>query len=289
MKAKAIVITLATLGLAWTSTSWYTGKQVEDWYRTETEKINVRIKEDGFPFDISFAVSSYERGVFSSTARVALRLPQHCGLPKEVILIDTLNHGPFPWSQIKQGNLRPALLASHAVLQDDASTKPWFEAAKGETPVDIVRTVSFSRDVLGQMVLAPLTIETESTSIKTSSAHFDIFISNDGEAYNGTGSLGFLQMGETYAHARGDFKLEGISIKYDVAQHGNFSQFLSQSDLMIKTTKVSINGMPLLSISDVAEAFALSKKDQKFVIHHTATVGAWDILGVSMPNINSVF
>jgi uncharacterized protein YdgA (DUF945 family) len=115
MKVKAIVVTLAALGLAWTGASWYTGKQAEDWYRAETEKANVRLKEAGFPNDLSAAIASYERGVFSSKVHFALRLPERCGLPKELVLIDALNHGPFPWSQIKQGNLRPALLASAVV------------------------------------------------------------------------------------------------------------------------------------------------------------------------------
>lgn len=289
MKVKAIVVTLAALGLAWTGASWYTGKQVEDWYRAETEKANVRLKEAGLPNDLSVAIASYDRGVFSSKVHFALRLPERCGLPKELVLIDSLNHGPFPWSQIKQGNLRPALLASHAVLQEDAVTKPWFQAANGQSPLDLTSTVSFSREILGQIVLAPLTIEAASKSIKTSSARFDFFMFNDARAYNGTGSMGFLEIGETHGQFRGNAKIEGISIKYDLAQPDNSSLFLGQNDLSIKTIKASMSGMPVLSMSDVAEVSVSSEKDQKFALRHTATVGAWDIMGVNMPTINSAF
>lgn len=288
MKVKAIVATLATLGLAWTGASWYTGQQVESWYRAETDKANALLKEAGFPADISLAVASYERGIFSSTVHYALRLPELCGVPKEVVFIDTLSHGPFPLAQLKQGKLQPALFASHGVLQNDAGTAPLFAAAQGE-PLTTTATASFSHDIRAQVVVAPLSIKTGSENITMAGARIDILSLNEGKSINGTGTIDSLEIASTDGAMQGKSKAEGISFAFDTARHGESTLFLGQNDVGVKSMKVSVNGAAVLSVADLAEVTVTSEKDQKLSVRHTLNVGSWDIMGVGMPVVSSAF
>ncbi|KOF54284.1 MULTISPECIES: YdgA family protein [unclassified Achromobacter] len=172
MKKAAIAGVIVVLGAVWTGTAWYTGKKAEEFVRQAIADGNVQLQKasEGWGVQPVIELLSFERGVFSSTERyqVTFSLPAGDGKPareEALQFVEHLDHGPFPLSSLKSGNLAPVLVASRFQLEETPFVKAWFAASKGDAPVAGNYTVSYGRQVEGDFAIAPASYSKDQNSV----------------------------------------------------------------------------------------------------------------------------
>jgi len=150
MKKSALVGVVVVLGAVWTGTAWFTGQKAEDFVKQSIDNANVELKKLSDQWGIASAVElvSFERGVFSSTARYRVKFttPAAEGKPAEdrdLVFVEHLSHGPLPLSNLKSGAFMPAMVASDFALEETPTVEEWFASSKGATPVTGHYSVSY--------------------------------------------------------------------------------------------------------------------------------------------------
>src|SRR5690606_17699352 len=138
MKKPAIVAgAIVAAAAAYSGVAWYVGLEAEKRIRVAVERSNERIAEaigsDSPVVSAKLEVSEYDRGVFASNARYTLTVNDGQG-QRQFGLYDHMQHGPFPWDLLKNGDLAPLLAYSQSRLDDTEAVKHWFDAARAEPP-----------------------------------------------------------------------------------------------------------------------------------------------------------
>lgn len=119
-KSLVAVGVIVALGVVWTGASWYMGSKIESRLQEETKRTNVQLaqlaKESQLGADIKLEIRDYKKGVFTSTADLAVVISEHAKSDEdkkveEVLFKTDIDHGPFPLSDIAQFNLAPKLAA----------------------------------------------------------------------------------------------------------------------------------------------------------------------------------
>ncbi|MNR04908.1 hypothetical protein D3C85_1209050 [compost metagenome] len=100
MKKSALVGVVVALGAVWTGTAWYTGQKAEAFVNQSIESANVELAKAGEQWGIAAVAElvSFERGVFSSTARYRMKftVPAAEGKPaqeRDLLFVEHLDHG----------------------------------------------------------------------------------------------------------------------------------------------------------------------------------------------------
>ncbi|HCW20655.1 MAG TPA: DUF945 domain-containing protein, partial [Achromobacter sp.] len=175
MKKSALVGVVVVLGAVWTGTAWYTGQKAEDFVNQSITNANDSLKtlSDKWGIGSKVELVSFERGVFSSTARyrVKFTLPAADGKPAEdrdVLFVEHLSHGPLPLSNLKTGAFMPAMVASDFALEETPAVKEWFAATKGATPLTGHYSVSYAKNITGKFNLAPVEVAKGDTNLSFS-------------------------------------------------------------------------------------------------------------------------
>lgn len=147
-KSTAVVSVVVALAVIYTGSSWYVGRRAESVVRQAITSDNQLIANSlgaGGP-SAKLAVESYQRGIFSSDAVYSLTVEDKQGKTTEIKLADHLDHGPFPFSQVRRGDFRPVMVVSRAQLLPTAATQQWFDTRtdKTQAPVTSLTTLLFS-------------------------------------------------------------------------------------------------------------------------------------------------
>ena len=79
--------------------AWYSGKMAEAFLRESLEQDNAQAKALGEStgYSIVTELISFERGVFTSTARSRLTLSIPGAETREIDIVEHADHGPFPF------------------------------------------------------------------------------------------------------------------------------------------------------------------------------------------------
>ncbi len=113
-KAGVVVAAVAVLAVGgWAGAAWYTGKRVE-----ETVKQTIADAMAAGNVHARIEIASYDRGVFTSTARYRITSLASSGLPEGLLLVvdSTVRHGPFPTDRLVKGRLAPVLATTNSSL-----------------------------------------------------------------------------------------------------------------------------------------------------------------------------
>ncbi|MDB6142896.1 MAG: hypothetical protein JWP80_1940 [Pseudomonas sp.] len=195
--AVGIVIAVAALS---TAGAWYTGSQLEGVLRTTIDDANRQVKSslNGFNGSVTLELISIERHVFSSTAhyRVNINSPQ---LGKgnehlELLFVDNIEHGPFPWSRLKTLNLLPVMAASNYQLEKNAATEKWFALTNDVSPFKGHTSIGYDNSTQGTVELLPLDIDKPEGAFKFSGVKLDVEASANAEKVKMVGVLDNLKV-----------------------------------------------------------------------------------------------
>lgn len=238
MKKTRIVAAIVILGIAaWAGTAWYTGQRVEDEIRSYVEQLD----EQGAIGQLR--ISSYERGLFSSTVRYSLTtdyLPLPGGLVQpgdEIGFISEVGHGPFPWVRLRNAEFAPVLAATRSTLENNGPVARWFAAAGGEQPMQEQSSIHYDGHVDFSLRFAPLVIEEPELEFESTEALITGRTDTSLDVLKFTGALDTVRMRTRLSEAAGaepdSLALQGLTFEAD-SRIGKFDVYLGQAKAGIK-------------------------------------------------------
>lgn len=250
--AVGIVIAVAALS---TAGAWYTGGQLEGVLHTTIDDANRQVKSslNGFDGSITLELVSIERHVFSSTAhyRVNINSPK---LGKgneniELLFVDNIEHGPFPWSRLKTLDLLPVMAASNYQLEKNAASEKWFALTNGSPPLKGHTNIGYDLSTQGTIELLPMDIDKADGAIKFSGIKLDVEASANAEKVKVIGTLDNLKV--KVPSEQGPVSLELHDLTFNTGGTKGASGFyLGHSDFKIANSVFQLEGKPPLQLKD---------------------------------------
>lgn len=267
-KSLVAVSVIVVLGAAWTGASWYTGKLIEQRMGEVVENANSQLKAYLPKAGVKLGYENYQRGIFSSKIRYVLRAdgsvttddaPLKPG--DEVAFQETIDHGPFPFAQLKKFNLLPSMASVHTELENTAATKGLFDITKGKSLFTAESRISYSGDTSSAIDVIPLDYQKDKSALKFSGATINADVSRDMKAItldaNSDSAVisGPNQFGQTE-----QVQLLGVSLKSQT-HAGQFDLSLGNQNLVLKQIKVAVDGKDTLLLDGFKLASQFGEKD----------------------------
>ncbi|MFC4298354.1 MAG: YdgA family protein [Castellaniella sp.] len=150
---------VAALALAYTGASWYAGRTAQDRIETWVDQANKEIAAQWTSADPRpvLKIQAYQRGVFNSDIRYGLEFRDDEGKEQTLGLHDVLQHGPWPWTAVQQGEWRPVAALSLIEPLPGGVWQPWFDALPaGTAPWTLESRIGFDGGVASNWRLAPV-------------------------------------------------------------------------------------------------------------------------------------
>lgn len=247
---------IVILGAAWAGASWYTGKQIERRMEALVTDANQQLRDYLPDAEVKLSFENYQRGIFTSKVRYVLRAD---GSSDELVTQVTIDHGPFPLSQLKQVNLLPALASLHAELENTPAVKPLFEITKGQSPIAADARVTYNGDISTIGVMLPLAYQQGEYRLAFSGAKLAADISH--ELKNITLDFNGDHL-EVVSEKQGKLVLEGLEWKVDTKEAASGirlgTQFIGAKRLQLssrETGDVQLDGLTMASQTDAKENY----------------------------------
>ena len=267
-KSLVAVSVIVVLGAAWTGASWYTGKLIEQRMGEVVDNANSQLKAYLPKAGVKLGYENYQRGIFSSKIRYVLRAdgsvttddaPLKPG--DEVAFQETIDHGPFPFAQLKKFNLLPSMASVHTELENTPATKGLFDITKGKSLFTAESRISYSGDTSSAIDVIPLDYQKDKSALKFGGATINADVSRDMKAItldaNSDSAVisGPNQFGQTE-----QVQLLGVSLKSQT-HAGQFDLSLGNQNLVLKQIKVAVDGKDTLLLDGFKLASQFGEKD----------------------------
>ncbi|MBP2171309.1 uncharacterized protein YdgA (DUF945 family) [Erwinia toletana] len=161
-KTKIAVGVVVALGIIWTGGAWFTGKQLESHMDTLVQNANAQLNNIAPDSRLKVSYQDYQRGLFSSHAKLVVQASSQTednALLKpgqSIVLNETIDHGPFPFAQLKKFNLIPSMASVHTELENTEAVKGLFEVTKGVSVIQADTRIGYSGATASAITLLPL-------------------------------------------------------------------------------------------------------------------------------------
>lgn len=149
-KTKVAVGVIVALGVIWTGAAWFTGKQLESHMDEMLQNANSQINAYAPNSRLTLSYQDYQSGVFSSKTKLVIQASSQTEdnpllkPGQSIVLNETIDHGPFPFAQLKRGNLIPSMASVHTELENTDAVKKLFELTQGKSLVNADTRVGYS-------------------------------------------------------------------------------------------------------------------------------------------------
>ncbi|MCT6591577.1 YdgA family protein [Pantoea dispersa] len=149
-KTKVAIGVIVALGVIWTGAAWFTGKQLESHMDEMLQNANSQINAYAPNSRLTLSYQDYQRGVFSSKTKLVIQASSQTEdnpllkPGQSIVLNETIDHGPFPFAQLKRGNLIPSMASVHTELENTDAVKKLFELTQGKSLVNADTRVGYS-------------------------------------------------------------------------------------------------------------------------------------------------
>ncbi|MET6677650.1 YdgA family protein [Citrobacter amalonaticus] len=257
---------IVALGVVWTGGAWYTGKKLETHLAEMVSQANAQIKLTAPEANVELAYQNYQRGVFSSQLQLVLKPVAGKENPwlkagQSVVLDESVDHGPFPFSQLKTFNLLPSMASVKTTLVNNDVSKPLFEMAKGETPFEINSRISYSGDTRSTMSLKPLNYEKGAEKVAFSGGEFIFNADKEGKvvSLSGEAKSGLVDAVNEYDQkvqlSFNDLKTEGSSTLASFGERvGNQKVTIGKMSLAVEGKEMALlEGMEISGKTDLVD------------------------------------
>lgn len=252
-KTKVAVAVVVGLGIIWTGSAWYTGKQAEQHIDEVIAQLNHQLAENYPNAGLVISLNGYQRHIFSSETQLVVKstLPADnedalLSPSDQVVFNEKISHGPFPLAQIKRANFIPSLASIHTELANTPTVKTLFESSKGDSPFTAETRIGYNKSTDSNIEIKPLNYQTEDSGITSEAAEISIQTKPDNSAIalkTTTGNIALNFKNETDGEAKIDInKLslqsdsqltkEGLRIGTQSINLGNFSYAMDQTALL---------------------------------------------------------
>ena len=184
---KVLVVITAIVCGSGIAGAWLTGTQLEGAVQSMVHETNKKLEVGRAAFNILawLELVSFEQGIFSSTARYRVKYKDPSSVthtaPLEFIVVDRIEHGPFPWTRVKNLNLFPVIATSNLSLEKTPSTELLFTGEKSQFPLQGHIVYGYSGSTRGQVDLLPIDISHEQLSLSSSGLSVTFKETGDGK------------------------------------------------------------------------------------------------------------
>lgn len=262
-KSLVAVGVIVALGVVWTGTAWYTGKQLEGRMAEMINNANTELNKASPEAGLTLAYQNYHRGLFSSTMQLVIKptagTTSAILKPDQTIVFnESIDHGPFPFAQLKKFNLLPSMASVHTTLMNNPTTKPLFDIAKGQSFIDAQTRIGYSGDTSSDINLLPLNYENGEQKVAFSGGEFKADVDGNGDkiAVSGEAQSGLINTVNEYGqHVQMTFngiKTEGNS------NRSEFIERIGSQKASIDKLAISIEGKEMA----VVEGFNINAKSE---------------------------
>ncbi|WP_193763958.1 YdgA family protein [Hafnia paralvei] len=249
MKKSAVAVAvIVVLGAAWTGASWYTGKLIEQRMTTEVENVNSQINNYFPKAGLKLSYEDYNRHLFSTDVRYILQNdPSFKGEPslkagEQIVLKETITHGPFPTAQLKKFNFVPSMASVHTELENTPAVKALFDATKGKSLIDADTRIAYNGDTQSKITLISVDYAKDKISVKFDGAVINADVAKD------LSSLKFDMNSDNVAisapnemNQQEQITLQGFTIESD-SHRGKFDLNIGSQKMNAKHLSVSVDG-----------------------------------------------
>lgn len=166
-KTKIAVGVVVALGVVWTGAAWLTGKQIESHMEQMVQNANAQLAQLAPESRLKVSYQNYQRGLFTSRTQLVVQASSQTednALLKpgqSVVLNETIDHGPFPFAQLKKFVLIPSMASVHSELENTPALKKLFELTKGESVIEADTRIGYSGATASAIRLLPLDYQSE--------------------------------------------------------------------------------------------------------------------------------
>lgn len=176
-KTKIAISVVVAIGVVWTAAAWFTGKQLEKNMDQLVQKANVRLDtlspESRLRLQLSY--KDFKRGVFSSTASLVLQVKsgeadEKTKADEYIIFDEKIDHGPFPFAQLKKFHLIPSMASVHTQLVNNDAVEKLFVITKGQSIIQADTRIGYGGASVSEIQLIPLDYKELEHSIHSTGA-----------------------------------------------------------------------------------------------------------------------
>lgn len=149
-KSNVAVGVIVALGVIWTGAAWFTGKQLESHMDQLVQNANTRLNAYAPNSRLKLSYQDYQRGVFSSKAKLVVEASSQTednALLKpgqSLVFNETIDHGPFPFAQLKRFTLIPSMASVNTVLENTDAVKKLFELTDNKSLINAETRIGYS-------------------------------------------------------------------------------------------------------------------------------------------------
>ena len=196
-KSAVVLLVVAVAGAAYAGSSWYFGKRAQAVIESSVAQLNSSLAgvqgQEMVYKPLQVGVQSYERGWFSS--HIVYRLSGAEGI--ELVLEDHLEHGPFPWSNVQQGQLQPVMGVSQARLSQPAALGDWKkDAGSTDAWLRAASRIDMAGNIDSLITLAPLTLRRSSETLTFSGGELTLNMAGDRSLSTLSGGFDHLNLSD---------------------------------------------------------------------------------------------
>ena len=260
-KSLVAVGVIVALGVVWTGTAWYTGKQLEGRMAEMVGNANAELNKASPEAGLTLSYQDYHRGLFHSSMMLVIK--PTAGMTsallkpdQSIVFNETIDHGPFPFAQLKKFNLLPSMASVHTTLVNNPTTKPLFDITKGKSFIDAQTRIGYSGDTSSDIDLLPLDYVKGDEKVAFSGGQFKADVDGKGDkiSVSGEAQSGLVNTTNEYGqHVQMTFN--GIKTEGD-SSRSEFIERIGSQKASIEKLAISVEGKEMA----VIEGFNINAK-----------------------------
>jgi uncharacterized protein YdgA (DUF945 family) len=281
VKIAAGIIVIA--GAVATAGAWYTGTRLEGVLADAVIQGNQQIQAAmvGHEGSASVELLSLDRHFFTSTAhyRATFQTPKlNGGQPIELLFVDDIEHGPFPWSRLKTLNLVPVMAASNMQLEKNLFTEKWFAMTSGQSPLVGQFSIGYDRATEGRAELLPFQFDNGDGAFKFSGMTLNANATADGEKLSATGNVGSVDVTASSQDGPVHFMLKDLTFNSGGTK-GKSGFYLGHSDAKVNSLVFQAAARPPLEAKDVVYTSLLQEVEGNLAAQVSYDIGMISFAG----------
>ena len=270
-KTKVAVGVIVALGVIWTGVSWFTGKQLESHMDEMLQNANAQLNAYAPNSRLTLSYQDYQRGVFSSKTKLVVQASSQTNdnpllkPGQSIVLNETIDHGPFPFAQLKRGNLIPSMASVHTTLENTDAVKKLFELTDGKSLVTADTRVGYSGATNTALNLLAVDYNNAQTGdrLATNGGTLNISADSKGDKVSLDGEFSSIAVtSKNQVDMPVLFTLNGLKLNGDTHLSPEGVRVGDQS-IALDKMNASINGQEGLSLEKLNTTSAFDNKDGK--------------------------
>jgi uncharacterized protein YdgA (DUF945 family) len=292
-KAIGVVAGLVVVvGVAWTAGAWYTGERLEAIMQQRVDEGNARL-QTMFPGNRAvLSLEKLDRHLFSSDMLLRVRVQTGGGVsgqPARQDVVDVaahVGHGPFPLERLKHGELMPVMAAGTFRLQENETTRAWFEATKGVPPLSGRAAIGYTQTVSGTVRAEPVKLAHNDLSIDFSGFVLDF----DQDADKRTrldGAMDSLAFKKTTRGGTPEqAEVTGLTLASDT-HPGPADLHLGNTTLSIKKLALGVAGRPPVVLNVYTQRTEATEDKGALALHAAYNVTTLNVGGKDIGSVQA--